>query len=122
MRLPITQHSCFPPPPNHITQVCQHSYSPDLAPCDFWFFSKAKTAFESEEICEWDGHKAHKLSQRRLTADLLAPRDTDCSRTRSKVSYDWLPSYIKAKRPVLEIFKMAGYFPDSPRMLVRTEV
>jgi hypothetical protein len=32
----------------------------------------------------------------------------------SKVSSDWLPSYIKAKRPVLEIFKMAGYFPDSP--------
>jgi hypothetical protein len=32
----------------------------------------------------------------------------------SKVSSDWLPSYIKATRPVLEIFKMAGYFPDSP--------
>ena len=32
-----------------------------------------------------------------------------------KVSSDWLPSYIKAKRPVLEIFKMAGYFPDRPR-------
>jgi hypothetical protein len=34
----------------------------------------------------------------------------------SKVSSDWLPSYIKATRPVLEILKMAGYFPDSPRM------
>jgi hypothetical protein len=33
----------------------------------------------------------------------------------SEVSSDWLPSYIKAMRPVLEIFKMAGYFPDSPR-------
>ena len=32
------------------------------------------------------------------------------------VSSDWLSSYIKAIRPVLEIlFKMAGYFPDSPR-------
>jgi len=36
----------------------------------------------------------------------------------SKVSSDWLPSYIKATRPVLEIFKMAGYFPDSPRTLL----
>jgi len=35
---------------------------------------------------------------------------------RSKVSSDWLPSFFKATRPVLEIFKMAGYFPDSPRM------
>jgi hypothetical protein len=32
----------------------------------------------------------------------------------SKVSSDWLPSYIKATQPVLEIFKMAGYFPDRP--------
>jgi hypothetical protein len=28
----------------------------------------------------------------------------------SKVSSDWLPSYIKATQSVLEIFKMAGYF------------
>jgi len=37
---------------------------------------------------------------------------------RSKVSSDWLPSYIKATQPVLEILKMAGYFPDRPRILV----
>jgi len=34
----------------------------------------------------------------------------------SKVFSDWLPSYIKATRPVLETFEMAGYFPDRPRM------
>jgi hypothetical protein len=33
------------------------------------FFSKAKIAVESEEICECDGHAVHTLSQRRLTAD-----------------------------------------------------
>jgi hypothetical protein len=32
----------------------------------------------------------------------------------SKVSSDWLPSYIKATGPVLEIFKMDVCFPDSP--------
>ena len=68
-----------------------------------------------EEISEYEYHKVHKLSQRRLTADWLALRKSDCSRMRSKVSSDWLPSYIKATRPFLEIFKMAGYFPDSPR-------
>jgi len=66
---------------------------------------------------ECDGHTVHKLSQRRLTADWLAPRESDFSRMHSKVSSDWLPSYITATRPVLEIFKMAGYFPDSPRNL-----
>ena len=41
---------------------------------------------------------------------------TDFSHMRGKVSSDWLPSYIKAALPVLEIFKMAGYFPDRPRV------
>ena len=78
-------------------------------------FPKAKTAVEKKEICECNGHTVHKLSQRRLTADWLAPRESDCSRMHSKVSSDSVPSYIKATRPVLEIFKTAGYFPDSPR-------
>ena len=66
--------------------------------------------------CEHDGHTVHKLSQRRLTADWLASRESDCSRMHSKVSSDWLPSYIKATRPVLEILKMDGYFLDRPHM------
>jgi hypothetical protein len=33
---------------------------------------------------------------------------------RKKVSSDWLPNYIKATKPVLKIFKMDRYFPDSP--------
>jgi hypothetical protein len=53
----------------HITQVCLHPHSPDLAPCDFWLFPKLKIAVESEEICDYDGHTVHKLCQRRLTAD-----------------------------------------------------
>jgi len=66
--------------------------------------------------CESDGRTVHKLSQRRTTNDWLAPRESDCSRMYSKVSSDWLPIYIKVTRPVLEIFKMAGYFPDKPRI------
>ena len=78
-------------------------------------FPKAKIAVESEEIGECDGHTVHKLSQRRLTADCLAPLESDCSRKHSKVSSDRPPSYIKATLPVLEIFEMAGYVPDRPR-------
>jgi len=40
----------------------------------------------------------------------------------SKVSSDWLPSYNKAMPPVLEIFKMAGYFPDRPRALIFSDL
>jgi len=50
-----------------------------------------------------------------LLTNLLAPRESGCSRMRNKVSFDWLPSYITATRPVLEIYKMVGYFPDRPR-------
>ena len=70
--------------------------------------------------CECDGNAVHKVSQRRLTAEWLAPRESDCSRMDSKVSSDWLLSYIKATRPVLDIFKMDGYFPDCPRILNST--
>jgi hypothetical protein len=65
--------------------------------------------------CECEGHTVHKFSQRLLTADWLAPGESDCSWMRSKVSSDWLPSNTKATRTVLEIFKMAAYFPDRPR-------
>jgi hypothetical protein len=66
--------------------------------------------------CESDGHTVHKLGHRRLTANWLAPRENDCLRIRSKVSSAWLPSYINAMRPVLEILKMEGYFLNSLRM------
>ena len=65
--------------------------------------------------CKWDVHTVHKLTQRRLTAIWLAPRESVCSRIYSKVSSDWLPSYIKAALTVLDIFKMDGYFPDGRR-------
>jgi hypothetical protein len=53
----------------HITQVCQLSLQPKFGSLRLPTFPKAKKAFESEEICERDGHTVHKLSQRRLTAN-----------------------------------------------------
>jgi hypothetical protein len=104
-----------------VSPVCQPPYSPDLAPCDIWLFLKLKSPLKGRSFgnatvtqytsCQW-----------RLAADWLASRESDCSRMRSKVSSDWLPSYVKATRPVLEILKMAGYFPDSPRIYRRALV
>ena len=73
--------------------------------------------FARSVIVKCDSHTVHKLSQRRYTADWLAPRESDFSQMENKVSSDWLPGYIKATRPVLEIFKMDGYFPDRPRII-----
>jgi len=69
-----------------------------------------------------DGHTVHKLSQWCLTADLVAPRESDCSQMCGKFSSDWLPSYIKATWPVLEIFKMAGYFLDKPHINFSSQI
>jgi len=63
-----------------------------------------------------------KLSQRRLTANRLAPRESEWSRMHTKVSSDWLPSYIKATRPVLEMLKMTGYFSECSRMYIVLQV
>jgi len=122
MRLPILQLSCRfffggGGAKHRITQVCPSPLQPRFGSLRLLTFPKAKISVEKEEICECGSHTVHKLSQQRLTADWLAPRESGCSRMDSKVSSDWLPSYIKATRPVLEIFKMAAYFPDSPRTL-----
>jgi hypothetical protein len=117
MRLPIPQLSCrlfffFGKASHH--PGLSAPLQPRFGSLRLLAFPKAKIADEREEICECKGHTEHKLSQRRLTADWLAPWESDCLRLCSKVSSNWLPSYIKATRPVLEIFKMAGYFSDSP--------
>jgi hypothetical protein len=43
MRLSILQLSCRLIWQCHITQICQHPYGQDLAPCDIWFFPKLKS-------------------------------------------------------------------------------
>jgi hypothetical protein len=81
-------------------------------------FPKSKIAVQVEEICECVSHTVHKLSQWRFTADWLDPQESACSQMCSKVSSYWLPSYVEATRPVLEIFKMDRYFLDSPRITI----
>jgi len=76
-------------------------------------FPRAKIALERKD----DSHTVHKLRHRHLTADWLAPWESECSQMQSKVSSDWLPSYIKATRLVLEILKRDRYFPDSPHTM-----
>jgi len=66
-------------------------------------FPKAKIAVEREVICECDGHTIHELSHWRLTANWLVSRESECSWMCSKVSSDWLPSYVKATRLGLDI-------------------
>ena len=116
MRLPILQLTCRLFWQNIIPGLSA-LLQPRFGSLRLSAFPRAKVAIESEEICESDSHTVHKLSQQHLTADWLAPWDSDCSRTRSKVSSDWPPRYIKATWPVLKIFKMAWYFPDRPRMV-----
>jgi len=85
-------------------------------------FPKANNTIEREEICECDSHTVHKLNQQYLTAEWLAPQDSDCSMMYSKVSSDWLPSFVKARWLVLEIFKMAEHCLDSRHTANRIEV
>ena len=117
MRLPMLQLSCRLVWQSITSRRSLSPLQPILGSLRLPAFPKVKIAIEREdEICECDGHTVHRLSQWRLSADWLAPRESGCSQMHSKVSSDWLPSYIKATRPVLEIFKMAGYFLDSPHI------
>jgi hypothetical protein len=100
----------------HITQVCQSPLQPRCGCLRLLAFPRAKITIERGEICEYDGHTLHKISQWHLTAEWLAPWESECSRMCSKVSSDWLPNYIKDIRPVLETFNVAGYIPNRPRI------
>jgi hypothetical protein len=110
MRLPILHLSCRLLWRNITSpRSCHPPYGPDLAPCYFWLLPKPKSPLKGRDL--WMRRSpVHKLSQRLLTADWLAPRKSDCSLMNIKVSSDWLPSYIKATRPVLEIFKWLDTF------------
>ena len=62
--------------------------------------------------CECDGHTVHKLSERRLAADWLAPRESNSYGCTVR-SLLWLPRYITATLPVLEISKWLDNFPTA---------
>jgi hypothetical protein len=111
MHLPILQHFFLA---KHQITLLQ----PRFGSLRLLTFPKPKIAVEREEICECVSHTVHKHSQWRFTADWLDPRESDCSQMCSKVSSYWLPRYIEATRPVLEIFKMDRYFLDSPRISI----
>ena len=92
---------------------------PRFGPLRLLAFPKLKSPLKGKRLRIRRSHSTQAQS-RRLTADWLAPQENDCSRMHSKVTSDWLPSYIKAMWPVLEILKMAGYFPDSLRTISHT--
>ena len=114
MRLTILQLSCRLFWQRITSPTSVSSIQPRFGSLQLLAFPKAKIVVERGKVCECDGHTVHKLSQRRLTADWLDPWESDYWQTHGRVSSDWLPSYIKTTPPVLEIFKMTGYFPDSP--------
>jgi hypothetical protein len=114
LRLPILQLSCRLFWQSITSPRSVNPLQPRFGSLRLLAFPKAKISVEREVICECDGHTVHKLIQRRLTAELLVPRESDCSWMRSKVSSDWMPSYIKATWLVFRIFKMDRYFLDRP--------
>jgi hypothetical protein len=88
-------------------------YRPGVALCDFRLFPKLKSPLKGRRFVNATvtQYTMSAASHCRLTS----PFGRVTSRMRSKVSSDWLPSYIKVTRPVFELFKMDGYFTDSPR-------
>jgi hypothetical protein len=63
--------------------------------------SKFQTKLDADSLiyllghCECNSHTVHKVTQRGLTANGVAPQESDCSCVQSKVPSEWLLSYIK---------------------------
>ena len=70
------------------------------------------------DLWMWRSHSTQ--AQSTLShCQLTSPTGEWLFRMHSKVSSDWLPSYVKVTPEVLEVFTTAGYFPDSPRTDIR---
>jgi hypothetical protein len=76
-------------------EVCPESIQPLWIPCELvrWPWCNLAASQRRTYCASVNSHTVHKLSQWCLTADWLAPLESDCSQMHSKVS-DWLPSYI----------------------------
>ena len=80
MRLPILQLSCrlfFGKESHHAGLSAP--LQPRFGSVRLLASPKAKVTVERKKICECNDHTVHKLSQRRLAADWLAPQESDCS-------------------------------------------
>ena len=92
--------------------------------CQFWIFREpvpwpwSNLVANQRRPYRRDGHTVHKFSQRRLTADWLVPRESDCSRMRNKVAFDSVSGCITVTPPVIEILKMDWYCTEGPRTFI----
>ena len=77
MRLPVLQLSCRLFWQSITSHRSVSPQQPRFGSLRLLALPKAKNAVEREEICECDGHTVHELSQRRLTAVRLAPRESN---------------------------------------------
>lgn len=57
------------------------------------------------EPCEFDDNAVHKLIQWRISIELIKPQEIVFAGFRNKVSFDWLPTYIKYAYLNCEILK-----------------
>jgi hypothetical protein len=60
---------------HYITQVCQPPYSPDLAPCDLWLYSKLKMPLKGRRF--QTANKIKENATRQLMA-ILKNEFSDC--------------------------------------------
>jgi hypothetical protein len=79
----------------YITQVCQPSYSPDFAPCDFWLFSKLKMPLKGRIF-----QTANEINEN-ATRQLMAIRKKEFSDSRKK----WKENWDKCVRSQREYFE-----------------
>ena len=73
---------------HQITQVTQPHYSPNLAPCDFWLFSKLKSLLKMKRFQTIDDIQKNMMGQLMVTGRTVwDPKVLTCKGTGASLSY-----------------------------------
>ena len=99
-----------------ISQVTQRPYSPDLSPCDFWFFPKLKSSLKGKKFQTIDDIQENTTEQLMvIQRTVWGPTVSTLKGTETSLSYVQCFLYLVSSSINVSIFHMAwGYFIDRP--------
>ena len=98
---------------HQITQVTQIPYSPDLVPCDFWFFSKLKSPFKEKRIKTIEEIQENTMGQLMATGwTVWGPKVPTLKGTEASLSYEQCFLYLLPKMSLF--FILHGCIPSWP--------
>ena len=104
---------------HQITQVTQHPYSPDLVPCDFWFFQKVKSLLKGKRVEIMDDIQENMMGRlMEIGRTVWCPRMPTLNGTEALLSYVQCFLYLVSSAINISIYIVHAWIPYRQTMCV----